>query len=290
MIPMKTSLAIPFVVLGAAAMMLTGGCVEKSKYDEALAANRRMQAQLDQTMANLQQMQAKIDALNADLRDRDAVIAKLKQDIALLETQNRAWAEKFDALKAEYDKLAAGGQAPILSTIALPVQVDQALKELARAYPDLIEYLPEYGMVKIKTDLTFAKGSTDVQPEAQKALAKLAEICNTDAALKLNVYIAGHTDDIPIRKPDTRAKHPDNWFLSAHRSIAVKDVLEKGGLSAPRIGVLGFGEYHPVAPNAPGNKGNALNRRVEIWLVPANRFLTAASSATAAPAPAPAGD
>jgi flagellar motor protein MotB len=39
---------------------------------------------------------------------------------------------------------------------------------------------------------------------------------------------------------------------------------------------MGFGEYHPVAPNKPGKKGNQANRRVEIWIVPPGSFLTTA--------------
>jgi flagellar motor protein MotB len=35
-----------------------------------------------------------------------------------------------------------------------------------------------------------------------------------------------------------------------------------------RMSVRGFSEYRPVAPNAPGKKGNPQNRRVEIYIVP----------------------
>ena len=68
-----------------------------------------------------------------------------------------------------------------------------------------------------------------------------------------------------------------------HRAIAVQGVLSKAGLTPARIGAMGFGEYHPVAPNAPGKKGNRLNRRVEIWIVPPDRFLTESGTEEAAP-------
>jgi flagellar motor protein MotB len=45
-------------------------------------------------------------------------------------------------------------------------------------------------------------------------------------------------------------------------------VLEGCGLEAKRMSTRGFGEFRPVAPNAPGNKGNAKNRRVDIYIVP----------------------
>jgi len=265
------------VALGAATLL--GGCVSKEEYDNALAANRRMREQLDQSLASRQEMSSQTGALQAEIASRDATIAQLRQEATILENQRTLWETNFNALKEKYDAAISGKAPPEIGPITvLPAPIDMALAEFARANPDLVEYLREYGMVKIKSDLTFAKGATDVQPDAMKALAKLVEIANSEAAKGFHVYVAGHTDDIPIRKPDTRAKHPDNWYLSAHRAIAVKDVLEQAGLSPARIGVVGFGEYHPVAPNRPNNKGNEANRRVEIWIVPPNRLLTPATA------------
>jgi len=271
------NLAIPLTVAVLGAMILTSGCVPKDKYDEALAANRRTQAQLDQNLAALQQMRVKNDALGRDLQDRDATITKMKNEIVLLESQSKLLKDNFGKLKTEYDKLLASkGPAPI-SINVLPAPVDAALQAFAKANPELVEYLREYGMVKIKADLTFDKGSDVVKSAAEKVLTKLVEIINSDAAKKFNVYVAGHTDDIPIRRAATLAKHRDNWYLSVHRAIAVEKVLSKAGLAAERIGAMGFGEYHPVAPNKAGKRGNPLNRRVEIWIVPPNRFLTSAN-------------
>jgi len=32
--------------------------------------------------------------------------------------------------------------------------------------------------------------------------------------------------------------------------------------------VRGFGEFRPIVPNRAGKKGNPLNRRVEIYIIP----------------------
>jgi chemotaxis protein MotB len=81
------------------------------------------------------------------------------------------------------------------------------------------------------------------------------------------VIIAGHTDDIPIQKPDTRAKHPTNWHLSSHRAISVLNVMASNGIEPKRMSVRGFSEYRPVAENKPNKGGNPQNRRVEIYIV-----------------------
>ncbi|MCK4602906.1 MAG: OmpA family protein, partial [Phycisphaerae bacterium] len=176
----------------------------------------------------------------------------------------------------------AAGTVPAIGEIrVLPTAVDAALVKFAAENPDLVEYLPKYGMVKIKADMTFAKGSAEVTAAAAAALTKLAEIANSPDAKAFNVYIAGHTDDIPIRKAETLREHKNNWGLSVHRSLAVIKVLFQAGVDQKRMGAMGFSKYHPVEPNELGNRGNPTNRRVEIWLVPPNRFLTGSVAAEA---------
>ena len=123
--------------------------------------------------------------------------------------------------------------------------------------------------MQLKSDFTFDLSSDRVKSQAQPALAALGEIYSPDQAGDLQVLIVGHTDDVPIGRPETRAKHPTNWHLSVHRAIAVKDVLAKS-MPEQRLAVMGFGQWSPVEPNQPGQRGNPANRRVEIFIVPAD--------------------
>ena len=102
---------------------------------------------------------------------------------------------------------------------------------------------------------------------AIEAVKSLTAILNSEQGKKFDVIIAGHTDDIPIQKPETRAKHPTNWHLSVHRAIAVLNVMESNNIESKRLSARGFGEYRPIAENLPGKKGNPQNRRVEIYIV-----------------------
>jgi chemotaxis protein MotB len=43
--------------------------------------------------------------------------------------------------------------------------------------------------------------------------------------------------------------------------------MVKNGIESTRLSVRGFGEFRPIAPNAPDKKGNAANRRVEMFIV-----------------------
>ncbi|MGB2821444.1 MAG: OmpA family protein [Phycisphaerae bacterium] len=272
---MKTYLAKPLAVAMLAALLLGSGCVSVDKYNEALAATRRANEALTQAKNAVRDMRTENQRLLGDIEARDGVIAAREKALTELQSSHDKLGEDFKALYAKYQDEIARGKTPTPFGPLLPAVLDKALSEFAAANPDLVEYLPKYGMVKLKSDLTFDKGSVDIKVASGDALRKFVAIVNTPDAQKFHIYIAGHTDDIPIRKPGTLQHHPDNWYLSVHRSVAVQKVLTSAGLASERIGVLGFSEYHPVAANKAGNKGNQANRRVEIWIVPPDKFLTA---------------
>jgi chemotaxis protein MotB len=144
-------------------------------------------------------------------------------------------------------------------------------------------YESQQGMVKFRSDLTFDLGSAEVKDEARASLKKLAGIIDSPMAGEYTACIVGHTDNVPISKPSTKAQHPTNWHLSVHRAIAVMEELQKAGVPSARMGVAGYGEYRPVAGNQ-ARSGNAANRRVEIYIVKGSD--PAAAAQTAAPSTA----
>ena len=90
-------------------------------------------------------------------------------------------------------------------------------------------------------------------------------------AKQFDIVIVGHTDDVPIKRPATLAKHPTNWHLSVHRAIGVMKVLSGSGIASDRMAVKGYGEFQPLEPNKPNKGGNPVNRRVEIFILPSNK-------------------
>ena len=122
--------------------------------------------------------------------------------------------------------------------------------------------------MKFKSDLVFERGSDRVARTAVNAVKSLGGILNSEQGKKFDIIVAGHTDNMRIAKPQTRAKHPSNWHLSADRAISVLNVMAKSNIAPQRMSIRGFGEYRPIAPNRPNKKGNPQNRRVEIYIVP----------------------
>ena len=289
---MRTYLAIFLACVAAASLLFSSGCVSKEEYDKSLAACRRANDELLKSQEALRAAREDVEAMKVRLAQADMDAEARQKEIALLDAKARDLQADLGKLQALYNRALQGDvPPPIGPVVVLPGPVDEALRGFAGENPDLVEYLPEYGMVKFKSDFTFDKGSDDLSPGAVDALGKLVGILNSPAASEFHVYVAGHTDDIPIKKPETRRRHPTNWYLSVHRAVEVQKQLTKDGLNPVRIGVMGFGEYHPIVANEPGNKGNAKNRRVEIWIVPPGRFLTPPAEQPAAqPAPAEAAE
>jgi chemotaxis protein MotB len=238
--------------------------------------NERANNLLKDAEARAKIAEGKTKGLQDQISARDAALNLAKQSRDRLEQERREQDAAYAKLKAGYDKLLAGlNNPPDLGPTALPAEMNLALKNFASAH-DVLEFLPKYGMVKLKADLTFPSGSATVQAGAAGALSKLAEILNKPVAAKFSAYVAGHTDDQPVVRNVRR--HPDNWYLSVHRAVGVQKALADAGLAPERIAAMGFGEHHPVAPNKPNKKGNRLNRRVEIWIVPSGKFLTGMSA------------
>ncbi len=255
------------------------GCVSQGEADRYNALYRKSQEQVAELKSQLDEARARNRAL-------------MNQQQAAPQVTSSGDAERAEQLYAENQRLAAAladMEAQLRSMAAtgpvLPPELDNQLMALAATNPDLMTYDPDRGMVKFRSDLTFALGSAEVKSGAQSSLKKLASIISSPAATSYEARIVGHTDNVPIKKGPTKLKHPTNWHLSVHRAIAVKDILEQSGVPPMRMNVAGYGEYRPVVPN--GARGSEANRRVEVYLVPSTANATAMSNSNPAPAPQP---
>ncbi len=285
---MKRMLVTPALALVLVGLLAAGGCVPQGEYDEALSMNMKLKRQLEDCQSQLRGIEGERGTFGASLAECQARLDARSREVEVLNDQNRALQGSLEELTARYRELEARlGQAPPQFG-ALPTQVNAALQQLASEYPDLVEFDAQRGMLKLKSDLTFAKGSADLNPQATAAIQRFGQILATAEARAFNIYVAGHTDNIPVRQPRTVELYRDNWGLSAARAMSVVRTLGQAGVTPARIAGIGFGDNHPIAPNAPGQKGNEANRRVEIWIVPPSLFLTdtvaAASEAPTTPA------
>ncbi len=253
MTPLKLSAVLLTVCISVATLT---GCA-----DDLRIQNERQRKEIADLGSKLQTNKLTIDQLQRQLNDADdsckAKTDSFQQTINALE-QNVE--EKNKLIDTMSKQLLQGG-------MALPIELSTMLEDFAKG-SNMVTYDADRGIVKFKSDLLFEVGSDRVTASAAASIKALCAILNSEQGKKFDIIIAGHTDDIPIGKPETRAKHPTNWHLSVHRAISVLNMMKSNEIDFQRMSVRGFGEYRPLEPNAPGKKGNPQNRRVEIYIVP----------------------
>jgi chemotaxis protein MotB len=240
------------------------GCVSQEKYNAMKLDRDQLAERLGQTDGQIQSLQAERDAYKNQLAavmaggsNQQALVANLTQQLGNLQSQ-------YDTLNRQYEEaLSKMGTA-----MALPTVVTDALNEFARQNSDLVDFDSARGIVKFKSDITFASGSAEVTPRAIEALNRFSQILNSPAAHGYELQVAGHTDNTRVLHDATiKAGHKDNWYLSSHRAISVAEALQKDGVSPNRFGVMGYADQHPIADNGT-TAGKAQNRRVEVLILP----------------------
>ena len=116
------------------------------------------------------------------------------------------------------------------------------------------------------TAALFSSGSSRINPNEiihyEKLLGYIAEIGE-----ERYIDIAGHTDDIPIK----RAKYPSNWYLSSSRAASMHEHLASLGMPEEGVRLNAYGSTQPLVPidglgDVELEAARAKNRRVSITI------------------------
>jgi outer membrane protein OmpA-like peptidoglycan-associated protein len=254
------------IALGFVGLLLTG-CVSRDQYEAVKMERNSMAEQLGTAQASSAADRAAADAWKSQQErliaagdDKDKAAALAIKENAELQARNRELQSKYEA--------ALNSQGTIVMGNALPAELAGPLNELAMQNKEFVDFDAARGTLKLKSDVTFNKGSAELTPQAKSIVDRVAAILNSPSARNYEFLVAGHTDNTPVSNPATiAAGHKDNMFLSSHRAISVAKELVAQRVNAQRIGYIGFGDQRPVATNATTD-GQSRNRRVEIMISP----------------------
>lgn len=151
-------------------------------------------------------------------------------------------------------------------------KMDKQKKELEQTVPDAtIETVNNGEALKVTFDsgILFATNSSTLSEASKTALRNFA------ASLKQNpdtdIKIIGYTDNT--------GNVDYNQVLSEKRARSVYDYLMMQGISSARMSYEGRGIHDPVASNDTA-EGRALNRRVEIVILPNEKMINEAKQGT----------
>lgn len=116
-------------------------------------------------------------------------------------------------------------------------------------------------VVSLGSDVLFPSGSARLSPEGALAIRDVT--ANLVSIPDKRYQIEGHTDNVPI----ATAQYPSNWELAAARALTVVKRMIDEDMPPTRVSAASYGDSQPVASNDT-LEGKALNRRIEIVIVP----------------------
>jgi chemotaxis protein MotB len=248
------------------------GCVSQEKYNALKLDRDGLAEQLAKAQTDASSARSEADSYKNQLGMLGQNGSGLQGLVTNLQQQNATLQAQLDELNRRY---AEAMNRPAGMGGALPPQLTNELSAFAAANPDLVDFDAARGIVKFKSDVTFASGDATVTPKAKEVIGRFASILNSPSASGYELMVAGHTDNTRVVNPATiRSGHLDNWYLSAHRSITVSKELFAHGINSQRVGVVGYADQRPVASNASPS-GQQQNRRVEVLILPSTVHSTA---------------
>ncbi|MBI9078270.1 MAG: OmpA family protein [Pseudodesulfovibrio sp.] len=119
-------------------------------------------------------------------------------------------------------------------------------------------------MLRLSNKAMFAKGTTDLTPEAVKGLGVVIDGMK---GKNFNLVIRGHTDG----EKTESSLYSSNWELSAARAAAcLRYILEHSDIQAKRMKAVGYASAKPILPSTT-EANKRMNRRVEFFYIPPGR-------------------
>lgn len=257
--------------LAVTAIVLLAGCVTKGTYNEL---KDEYQGYKDKAEERERTNQAAITDLEKALADEHTRYDQLAAEQARLES-------RIEALNAEKAKLLTDKKGLEAAEAEMREALNEMMQRKAQAEARIAEYtnllarfkgLIDAGKLTVKiidgqmvvqlaTDVLFASGSADLSRGGKDAITEVTAILASIPDRSFQV--AGHTDNVPIHS----SRYRSNWELAFDRAITVVRTMMDGGMPSPRISATSYGEFRPTASNDT-DEGKALNRRIEIIVVP----------------------
>ncbi len=264
---------LAFTIVGSLAIAATTACVSSGKHGEVVAERDQLDQQrmaLEQQLENArisnESLAQELETLLEDFEDERISRQDLESRVASLSETERELSVQLATTSTELEK----SQAELAKTSA---EVEKLNSTYTNLVSDLeaelaagqiqIEQLKEGLRVNVADDVLFAPGSAQLDGIGRDVLGKVAAQL---AELDHHVEVQGHTDNVPIRGTLSK-RFPTNWELGAARAARVARLLQEEGVSGDRLIVASFAEYRPLAANDSA-EGRAMNRRIEIRLLP----------------------
>lgn len=261
------------ILIIAATSMAVVSCVSKKKFTE-------LEGQHALTVSNLQKTRIEKE--------------ELENKFARIEARAKAYNEKINSLVDENEAKLDVIEGKLVLSEANKKQMREALSKMdagelanAKTLTDSVNIAVSNNLMKsvdttdlestddidiniddtvvvisISDKMLFRSGSYSVNPSANKILAKIASVINSEPSIE--VLIEGHTDSQTISTGCIQ----DNWDLSVKRATSIVRILqEKHAVDPAKLIAAGRSSYVPLTDNST-SENRSRNRRTEISILP----------------------
>ncbi|EAQ48568.1 OmpA/MotB family protein [Leeuwenhoekiella blandensis] len=266
------------------ATILTVSCVSKKKYTELETRYDDTRVSLTKTQVEKEELEAKYSAIENRVADYNSKINSLRDDnyqkldlVENLAVMSESTKDKMRETlsKVDQNELAQAKSLEDSMNLAISYNLKKNLDDSVGEDEDIQVDIDEtVVMINVSDKLLFNSGSYRVSNKADGLLKRLADVINSEPAIK--VMVEGHTDDQTV-KPGAYIK--DNWELSVERSTAIiRELQDKYNVDPAKLIAAGRSSYLPLVDNAT-KEDRAKNRRTRIVILPnLDKFLSMVSS------------
>ena len=204
------------------------------QYDDAMAKNKQLSADLETANKDKTQVQSDKDALDAKVKEMEATAQQLGTK---LEEQQKSAEE----MKSTYESLVGNLKGELNSG---QVEVQQLRDGIS---------------VNLAQDILFKSGSANLDKTGKELLLKVSDQLK---ASPFQIVVTGHTDNQKIGAA-LAARYPTNWELGGARAAVIVRLFEGAGIDKARLAAVSFADSRPRESNdTPA--GREKNRRIEI--------------------------
>ena len=276
-------------LLGVALIVSSCGKLDQEEFEMWKNEHVSQMQQADADITNkVTMLEGKVDQHSKDVAEavseaKDEAIAVSQQgDADTIAAANQSAMEQGAQLRADLTKaidmqgqkameFAKGEGAKLQQQVDANEMADgsqsEAIKKLESEVMALKENMAMVEMeVAAKPALVatvhFGSGQARISSKGEEMLNGVLEQLMADSDAK--IMVVGHADGTPVLKGGYRS----NWDLSQARANSAAKYLESKGVDSSRIEAIGRAHTDPVAPQNT-SAGRAMNRRVEVILVPA---------------------
>ena len=244
--------------------MIAQVSVQSNEMEKELGQRQAQQASLNSQIDTVsEEKQALFRELQKEQQRRLLIQNQVAQVNQSIDNKTEALSnatQGFQQLQSTLDQIRVQKEREAAEFAALKKRLEQ---ELNQTQVKVTQLKNQMRVINLSSEVLFNSGSAEIKPAGQKVLALIASTLNNYP--NRQVFIEGHTDDIPMSQNST---YGSNWELSSARAISAVKILQENNQVAPaRLKVVGHGEFKPVTSNET-EEGRRLNRRIEIKLLP----------------------